>query len=281
MKMACWTMALLACSLAAGAAEPAAQVQDPIAEIARDFERNFALGTALTIRHGTKEELSEVRTLAERGLRRAREEAQRSPDSAEAQYWLGSWLLYGYRVIEVERVSFDPEGGARTETVTRVVQGVEGAPDEGLNALRKTIELAPANGDYVLDYATALADYQRTFEATALLKAAWFGEPKLTREQKMLCGLLLSDLAAADGKLGVAREWVYTALSLDPTAAMGVERLRHLDAAQAAEALAVPEVAEEEVWAEQESLPQPEEWPYDETETGQQSQDEYLPAENE
>jgi hypothetical protein len=85
----------------------------------------------------------------------------------------------------------------------------------------------------------------------------------------MYAGLLLSDISAAQGDLSGARQWIYTALSLDPTAAGAVERLRLLDAAQAAEAaealLAETEEAiseeygEEEYWGEY--------WPEEEVES--------------
>jgi hypothetical protein len=227
---------LLIWPLAAWPAEPAAEVVDPFAKIASDFEQNTALGTALSIRDGTPEEFAQVRALADRGLKRARNAVEQSPDSAAAHYWLGSWLLYGYGVVEVDRVTFDPESGGRTETITQVVQGLTGQSEDGLDALKRTTELAPENGRYLLDYAMALGDYGRLVDARALLRAAWFGRPALSGEEKMEAGLLLSDAAVADGNLAAAREWVYSALALDPATAQGVERLRYLDAAQAAEA---------------------------------------------
>jgi hypothetical protein len=252
MKTACWMVLFLICALVACAAEPPpeARAEELIVEIAEDFGRNAALGAALSMRRGTTEEVSALRELAERGLRKAREAVERDPDSVQAQYWLGSWLLYGYDVVEVEQVTYDPEGGGRTETVALAVQGLSEAPEEGLDALRRSTELAPNSGDHLLEYATALADYGRVYEARALLKAAWVGE------------LLLADIAAIEENLAAAREWVYAALSLSPAGAMGVERLRYLDAAQAAEALAAAAAAEaaEEFQGAQEFVPDIEEW---------------------
>jgi hypothetical protein len=264
MKTACWMVLFLICALVACAAEPPpeARAEELIVEIAEDFGRNAALGAALSMRRGTTEEVSALRELAERGLRKAREAVERDPDSVQAQYWLGSWLLYGYDVVEVEQVTYDPEGGGRTETVALAVQGLSEAPEEGLDALRRSTELAPNSGDHLLEYATALADYGRVYEARALLKAAWVGEPELALEQKMHAGLLLADIAAIEENLAAAREWVYAALSLSPAGAMGVERLRYLDAAQAAEALAAAAAAEaaEEFQGAQEFVPDIEEW---------------------
>jgi hypothetical protein len=148
--------------------------------------------------------------------------------------------------------------------------------DEGLPELKRVTELAPTDGDYFLDYAAALADCDRLPEAQGLLKSAWGGAPALSQEQKMYAGLLLSDISAAEGDLSGARQWIYTALSLDPTAAGAVERLRLLDVAQAQEAaealLAAAEEAvseeygEEEYWGEEEGY-WGEYWPEEEVES--------------
>jgi tetratricopeptide (TPR) repeat protein len=286
MKTGCWMAALIAiCMGVAVAAAPAAQTAADLSGPMRDFERNATLGAALTMRVGLPEEFEEVQQLAERGLAAARQAVARQPGSAEAQYLLGSWLLYGYQVVEVRRITSDPVGGEHTEIEPRVVLGLSDTPDEGLAALLRAAELAPKNGQYLLDYATALMDCDRVSQALPVLKKAWAGEPELRPEEKMLAGLLLSDAYAYEGQLDQAREWVYAALSLDPAAAKAIERLRHLDAAQAAaveaalddaaeaaraEAYAEVYGAEEEVapegeqqeegWAEGESGQQEEGW---------------------
>ena len=207
-----------------------------IADGMRDFERNAALGAVLETRPGTPAELGELRLLANRGLKAAQELVDKHPDSADAQYLLGSWILYGYRVVTIEQIAFDPTRGARTETVNRIIQGLADDPQPGLDALKKSTELTPNNGDYLLDYGAALSDWDRTFEAAGILKGIWAGQPPLSEEQKMRAGLLLSGISEAQGDLAGAREWIYSALSLDASAAEAVEYLRHLDAAQAAEA---------------------------------------------
>jgi len=230
---------LLACACAAWAGEPAepgASAATRMADATRDFERNVALGAILQTRPGTPTELNELRLLADRGLKAAQALAAENPDSAEAQYLLGSWLLYGYRVVKVEQIAFDAATGARTETVTRVIQGMSHDPQVGLDALRESTALAPDNGDYLLDYAAALMDWDRMFDATGILKGIWAGEPPLSQAQRMRAGLLLSSIAEAQGDLAAAREWIYAALSLDAAAARAVEHLRRLDAAQVAAA---------------------------------------------
>ncbi len=257
MRAALVTMVLAACACAAWAGEPAGQKPASVAEGMRDFERNAALGAVLETRPGTPAELGEAKLLAERGVKAARELAGAQPESADAQYLLGSWLLYGYRVVEVEQISVDAEGGTRTETVSRTVQGMADDPQVGLDALKRATELAPGNGEYLLDYAAALSDYDRPLEARSILKGIWAGQPALSQEQRMRAGFFLSGLSEAEGDLAGAREWIYSALSLDPMAAEGVERLRQLDAAEvaAAEASQAPveeyEAPEEEVYEEE------------------------------
>ena len=245
MKISVWTVGLLVLTLcAASAAQPAAQAPPDFSQEIRDFESNAALGSPLTMRAGTPAELELLNQLADRGLKAAREAVAKYPDSAEAHYLLGSWLLYGYRVVEVHRISSQPETGETTEVAPKVIQGTDD-PDEGLAEFKRATDLAPTNGGFLLDYAAALADYDRMPESTALLRAAWAGKPPLTQEEKAYAGLLLSDLSAAEGRLQQARDWIYAALSLTDPGARAVERLRYLDSAQVAAAQAAQAAPEQ------------------------------------
>jgi tetratricopeptide (TPR) repeat protein len=245
-------MAALVCMTGLGAA--AAQTDDPggaqtaafLAQEMRDFESNAALGTALTLRPGTQAELEEVDALAKRGLKAARDAVAQHPDSPEAHYLLGSWLLYGYRVVEVKSISIGPQGGQWTETVRTVVLGLSDSTDEGIAALRRATELAPDRGDYFIDYAAALFDCARPLEAMSLLKQAWAGQPELTTEDRTRAGLLLSDILASQDRLAEAREWVYSALLVNPVNVAAVQRLRQLDAAEAASLEVMEEAIPEE-----------------------------------
>jgi len=255
MKTACWTaVLLLLCVWFCWSAETATGPAIDLTEQMREFERNTSLGAALSMRRGTPDEYEEVRTLAERGLEAAREAVAAHPDRPEAHYLLGSWLLYGYRVVEAQIITSDPVRGGTTQTVSRVAQGPADTSEEGLAAFLKVTELAPARGDYLLDYAAALGDYERPVAAIGILKKAWAGEEPLTPEEKVQAGLLLSDAYAILAQLDAAREWVYAALALEPAGARAVTRLRYLDAADAAAAAeaAAEEVYEEEEWQESE-----------------------------
>ena len=274
MKTALWAAALLALGAAlVCAAEPAAPAVPPappldLSQQFADFEHNSTLGAALSMRAGTPAELKEVADLAERGLKQARDAVASHPDSADAQYLLGSWLLYGYRVVEVRSITFPPTAGEQSQLTSKVLQGLADDPQEGLAALKRAADLAPTRAGYFLDYAAALADYDRIPEATELLKAAWAGKPPLTTEEKIYAAVLLSDIAAYQGRLEEAREWIYAALALTEPGARAVERLRSLDwvQAQAAEAAAaepLPEEAPHEPAAEQ-SQQQPEPQQYEE-----------------
>ena len=236
MRAALVTLALMLSTCMAWAGEAAAPAKGgpSVVEGMGDFERNAALGAVLTMRPGTPAELAETRTLADRGLKAAQAQVAEHSDSADARYLLGSWLLYGYRVVEVEQISFDATGGQRTQTVSRVIQGMSDDPAPGLAALKKSTELAPNNGEYLLDYAAALGDYGQLDEARGILKGIWTGQPALSLEQKMHAGFLLAGVAEAEGDYGNAREWIYSALSLSPATAEAVERLRGLDAEEAA-----------------------------------------------
>lgn len=283
MRAVLLTAVLLLSCCAVWAAEPAATVEDLMASSVEDFEENTALGAVLETRDGTAAELDQLEALASRGLATARKVVARAPDSAEGQYLLGSWLLYGYDVEEVERVSFDPDLGERTQTVRQAVVGLADDPDEGLAALKRAATLAPDRGDYLVDYAIALADYGRQDEARSIFKKLWAGEPKVDVEQRTRAGMLLSDMALLDGKLDEAREWLYSALSLNPLNAPFVERLRHLDAARAAQNRAELAAAleawqqYEEEWGEEEQS----EWSESETDAEEEGEEGYEGQANE
>ncbi len=264
-------LVLAAMAVASWGAETAQQDTSPAEQAMSDFDRNIALGAVLEVRPGTSNELDELRLLADRGLKRARDMVAQRPESAETHYLLASWLLYGYTVVEVEKITSDPQGGARSEVVSQVVQGLTDDPKEGLQALRKAAELAPGNGDYLLDLAAALFDFGQAFEAQGILKGIWAGEPVLDSEHKMEAALLLSSIAETEGEIADAREWIYAALSLDPDVAPAIERLRRLDAAEAAAAeeatAAAVEQALQQAYGEQYEEAEPEyyeEEPYDE-----------------
>jgi len=243
MKLALWVAAVVVvlAGLSAWAAGTAAKPAPPVPSVSfdqdmRDFERNTALGVALTMRPGTPGELKELQGLADRGLKAAEEAVGKYPDNAEAHYWLGSWLLYAYRVREVRQVAIDAQGSARTEVVSRVVQGLSEDVEPGLAALKRATILEPGKGRYLIDYGAALLDCDRLPEAMGYLKGVWAGQPTLLPGEKMETGILLSRICEAQGNLEDAREWVYSALGVAPENADAVQRLRQLDAAQAAAA---------------------------------------------
>ncbi|MFB3882018.1 MAG: hypothetical protein ACE149_12195 [Armatimonadota bacterium] len=242
----CCLLAIMAIAiLPASAAEQTSALTQSIS----DFNRNTALGAVLELRPGTTAELDELRVLADRGLKAAQQAAAADPKSADAQYALGSWLLYGYQAVESEETSFDAAGNATTQPITRVVQGLTDDPEEGLGALKSATELAPANGEYLLDYGAALLDYDEPDRAEAVLKGIWAGRPELSVQYKMRAALLLSTIAEGNGDLDGAREWIYSALALDPETAPAVDRLRQLDAEVLAAAIAAataPPAEEEE-----------------------------------
>lgn len=254
MKRACLFL-LLAMTVCVAAPGMAAGQGSAAAQSISDLERSMALGAVLEMREGTQAELGELRALADRGVKQARAAVAADPGSADAQYAIGSWLLYGYRVVEVDQISFDAQGNAETERVTRVLQAMSDDPEEGMVALKRASELAPANGQYLLDYAAALMDYGRADQAEGMLKGAWAGQPELPVALKMRAGILLSGIAEANGDLDGAREWIYSALSLDPLAAPAVDLLRELDAAALEAALApAPVEAEEEAEQQPEAV---------------------------
>jgi tetratricopeptide (TPR) repeat protein len=188
------------------------------------------------MRPGTPGELKELQALADRGLKAAGEAVAKYPSNAEAHYLLGSWLLYAYRVREVRQVAVDAQGSARTEVVPRVVQGLSEDVEPGLAALKRATVLEPGKGRYLVDYGAALFDCDRVPEAMGYLKGVWATQPTLMPGEKMEVGLLLSRVCEAQGRLEEAREWVYSALGVAPQNADAVQRLRQLDAAQAAAA---------------------------------------------
>jgi len=232
-RLVCWTLLILLCACAAWSAAPPTPAAAPTpATVMKDLERNAALGQALTHRQGSADELALVQKLADRGLQGARDLVAKNPDSAEAQYLLGSWLLYGYRAIEREDVSFDTGGGEHREKTRQVSQGLSDSPADGLTALQSAHTLAPENGRYFVDYGAALYDCDLPDEAMSVLKKAWLSALKLTPQDKLRTALLMSDLLADQGEVSGAREWMYRALLLDPKNAELVPRLRHLDRLQ-------------------------------------------------
>jgi len=216
-----------------------------------DFERNLSLGQRLTASGGSDQEYDELQKLAEHGLKVARELAARSPAGAEAEYLLGSWLIYGYRIVVAEHTLLDEAGQSRVTRVKTVVQGLSDDPAEGLEALRRAAELAPQEAHYTIDYAAALHDTGNPLEAVGILLTAWSGKPQLSALEKMRVGLLLSDAYAAEERFPEARQWLYSTLLLNPDNAEIVSRLRMLDAV----APRMPPPAQDEGAAVQEFAP--------------------------
>lgn len=172
----------------------------------KDLERNVALGEALALRQGSADELKLVQKLADQGLRVARGLVAKKPSSAEAQYLLGSWLLYGYQVVESESVFFDAYGEEHREKMSVTAQGLSDNPTDGLKALQAAHVLAPQNGRYFVDYGAALYDWGRPDEAMSALKKAWVSAVEFTPQEKGRIALLMSDLLADQGEAPQARE---------------------------------------------------------------------------
>jgi len=232
----------------AAASEPQASV---VQSSMKDLERNAALGAALTHREGSPDELATVQKLADRGLETARALAEKDPKSAEARYLLGSWLLYGYRVVERERLVVDAGGEEHRRKVKVVVQGLSDTPQDGLDALRAAHVLAPANLKYLLDYGSALLDCDQSAEAMGVVRAVWSESMKLAPGEEAQVALLMSDIHLARGDVREARSWIYRALSAQPQNAPIVTRLKKLDALQEEAARA----SEEESGASSEAPP--------------------------
>lgn len=233
MRASIWVIALVVlwacCGWAeAGPAGPSAAV----AQGMQQYERNAALGEALSLRLGKPEELTELQALAERGLAKAWELVTDYPESAEASYLLGTWLVYGYRVVEETRTTVDAEGVEHAATVQTVVLGLSDDCEEGLEALKRASVLDPAGGKYVVDYCAALFDCGLGPEALDPLKAAWFGQPPLTLDEKTQAGILVSKIYLAERKPKEARDWAYSALAARPENVPAMQRLRQLDAAE-------------------------------------------------
>jgi len=195
----------------------------------QQFEKNTTLGADLEVRVGTEEEYSQVRTLADRGLAAARNLVAANPQNAEAQYMLGSWLLYGYRAVTTQETTTDATGEAHTSRTRKVVQRLSDDPTEGLGALKKATELAPGNATYALDYAAALLDVGQPEQAIVTLQGAWNGKPLLNQQQKARAGLLLADAYSVQGRIPESREWLYSTLLLNAENAEIVRKLRALD----------------------------------------------------
>jgi len=224
----------VALPLAAGGAQtPAAQPAAPTPAVSSEWqqklERNATLGSALSQRSGTEAELDELAALAAEGLKAAREEVAAHPDSAEAHYRLGSWLVYGYRVVRVQATTYDPVGGEQTATSRQVRPGLADEPEEGLTALKQASLLAPERADYLIDYGAALLDAGQPDQGAIILKSAWAGKLTLDADQRQRVGMLLSDIWVAQGNPAEAREWAYRALAAHGGAEPALERLRRLD----------------------------------------------------
>jgi hypothetical protein len=233
MRASVWTAVLIAaCATCTWAAAPRAQPAAAVTDEMERYERNSALGEALSARPGKPEELKELQTLADNGLKRARELVAKYPDSAEASYLLGTWLIYGYRVVEETRASVDEEGLEHAMTVQTVVQGLRDDCQEGLDALKRTTVLEPGRGKYLVDYGAALFDCGQSAQARDLLRAAWFGQPQLTVAEKTQAGILLSRIYLQDLKPQEAREWAYSGLAARPENVPAMQKLRELDAAE-------------------------------------------------
>jgi len=225
------------------AAGPRPQPATAVAEQMVRYDRNAALGEALSTRPGKPDELQDLQTLADEGLSRARALAAKYPESAEVSYLLGSWLLYGYRVVEETRTTVDEEGVEHATPVQTVVQGLGDGCEEGLEALKRATVLEPGRGKYLVDYGAALFDCGRGPEAQELLRAAWFGQPQLAVGERTQVGILLSKIALEELRPKEAREWAYSALAARPENVVAMQRLRRLDAAvkgQAEAASATP-----------------------------------------
>jgi hypothetical protein len=235
----------------------------------RDLDRNVSLGAELLQREGSEQELAELQRLAEAGLKQARDRVARDPRSAEAWYLLGSWLIYGYRVVESQETT-TIKGETLRETVRRAKLGLKDDPTEGLEALHRAMELAPGHLDYTLDYAAALLDTHYALQARGVLHTLWAGKQPLTPAQKVRAAVMLSDTYLGEQRFTDAREWLYTALAQNPENAEIVRRLRALDAEAAAARPPAPPAAPEVEEVVPAPAPEAEEEAVPESEAGEE-----------
>ncbi len=246
-RLSCWTLvAVLFAGGAWGIGIPMKpKVPAPVSPVAasmKDLERNAALGAALTQREASPGELDLVQKLADRGVATAQKLVQTRPQSPEGHYLLGSWLLYGYRVVTTDRLELDEEGEERHTQVKVAVLGLRDNPSEGLEALGRARQLAPRTARYVVDYGAALVDCDQPAEAMSVLKSVWSEALELTAAERLQVAMLMSDAHVARGELSDARAWLYRAIAEQPQNAPLVTRLKDLDVRQAE---AAAEAAEE------------------------------------
>jgi len=248
-RLASWMVVVLLIAVETGARAGGAPAAWPAGGPSRDlseYQRNLTLGSELAERQGTAEELASLQALADRGVKIAREAVRRDPKSPEAQAQLSNWLLYGYRVIQADRITYDRNGEEHVDKVPRVVQGLSGDQSEGLSAAKRAQELAPRSGRFLVDYGAALLHCGQGLRASAVLKRTWVGDVQTSSHDKIRAAMLISDADGDRGDLLGARGWLYRALAENRDNTGIVARLRDLDRRQSEATRAAPPVEEQE-----------------------------------